>query len=220
MPTALDVSAPAVVNTGTAAISSVNAWAAVAFGWEAVALAWAVTVNEYEPATVGVPDSNPAPLSDRPIGTAPLVTEYEAALVHDSCSEYADAAALLVSAPPFCGTHESAPAIVSVNACVAVALVARPVARMLQGEPEDGVVGVPDSKPELLRVMPAGSEPSDTEKVVDRPVLVISCSEYGAPVTQLASVPEVVHTGTAAIRSEKDCALTADAALPVAVTVQ
>jgi len=40
-----------------------------------VELSWAVTVKEYAPATVGVPDMIPAPDKDMPIGRLPVVIE-------------------------------------------------------------------------------------------------------------------------------------------------
>lgn len=75
--------AAAVVQVGTVATSMLKLRSAVAFVAEPVAR----TVQEYDPATVGVPLSSPAPERDRPDGNDPDDTAKVRALVADNWTD-------------------------------------------------------------------------------------------------------------------------------------
>ena len=75
----------AVVHVGGVAIFRVKVSATTA----SVALPCALTVNEYDPAAEGVPDSRPAALNVTPVGRVPEASEYDTVLLAPSCREYA-----------------------------------------------------------------------------------------------------------------------------------
>ena len=79
------VMVPAVVHVGGVAIFRVKVSATIALA----ALPCALTVNEYDPAAEGVPESKPVALNVTPVGSVPEASAYDTVLLAPSCREYA-----------------------------------------------------------------------------------------------------------------------------------
>ena len=147
-----------VIASGSGLITRVAARVAVCAGDpESVT----VTVNEADPAAVGVPERTPAVLSAKPAGSVPEVTSQVSAPVPPVATRIR-----LYAVPTVPGVRGDVVVI-----CNLGGLMTRVAARLAvcAGEPESvtdtvnellpAVVGVPDKTPPLLNVSPAGRVP-------------------------------------------------------------
>jgi hypothetical protein len=158
----------------------------------------ALTVNENDPRSVGVPESTPFELKEVPVGSAPDRTEYPVAnaFVAERVREYATDADVFASVGAVVQVGTVATSMLKLRS--AVAFVADPVARTVQ-EYAPETVGVPLRSPAPERDRPVGRDPDDTAKV--RALVAESWTDVMAPPWGASAYapPAVIQTGSGTV---------------------
>ena len=153
----------------------------------------AFRLNVNDPAAVGVPDSTPAALNDKPVGTVPESTVNTGAGDPDAVNpnEYTNPTVAAVGAPE-----------VNSGACVTTIVngpaVTDPaeLAAFTLNVNDPTLVGVPDSTPDPSRLNPSGNDPESTEKLGAGDPAAVNPNEYGDPNTTGDDGAPLVNTGT------------------------
>jgi len=179
----------------------------------------AFTVKLKLPAAVGVPERTPDVLSVMPAGNAPAVMLYvyaDVPLLAVSVCEYAVAIVPAVSVDGVIAMlgavvtklYSCVPLYGPVPAVESVALIVK-----LKDPP---AVGVPDSRPAVVSVRPAGNAPAEMVKLYgDVPPDAVTVCEYAEPTVGAGSVVCVTVTVAAPTESVYACVPLNGAPVPV-----